>query len=287
MIQRKFIIGSEWIYLKIYTGERTADRMISTTIAQLVDTIFEKSLSDKWFYIRYKDEGGFHLRLRFHLNIIDNIGQIIQIIYQILSPFIENGAVHSINFDTYVREIERYGADSYCIAEDLFYYNSIDCLKYISVCDPFQEQSFNRIRFTLQGIEQILNALSYDNKRKRDFCLTCRDRYRQEFKIFSTASKKAHNDLYRKYKKFVEESFLGPKNHLLTSEFIQKLEIEKLSDQLASENIQWDDFWVAIIHMMINRLFVSYNRKYEMIIYDFAFKYFDSIENQKNCCNNK
>ncbi len=36
MMKRKFAPGSEWLYLKIYTGIKTADHVLEESIAPLV-----------------------------------------------------------------------------------------------------------------------------------------------------------------------------------------------------------------------------------------------------------
>lgn len=66
MENRTFIPGSEWIYFKIYTGIKTADTILKNELYNFAREMKEKSLIDKWFFIRYTDPD-FHIRLRLHL----------------------------------------------------------------------------------------------------------------------------------------------------------------------------------------------------------------------------
>ena len=50
-MKRKFIIGDEWIYFKIYTGLKTADKILIETISPLVQHLFENKRIDKFFFI--------------------------------------------------------------------------------------------------------------------------------------------------------------------------------------------------------------------------------------------
>lgn len=65
-MRRKFIPGSEWVYCKIYAGEHQIDTLLGTVVYDLVGGLKSEGRIDKWFFIRYRDESGFHLRLRLH-----------------------------------------------------------------------------------------------------------------------------------------------------------------------------------------------------------------------------
>ena len=52
--------------------------------------------------------------------------------------------------------------------------------------------------------------------------------------------------------------------------------VVQVSPLIEQESIEKDDYVRSIIHMTMNRLFRSKNRLYEMVIYDFLFRYYQS-----------
>src|SRR5262249_22636366 len=62
---RTFPPGSEWLYVKLYTGPATLDQLLRDVIQPLVDGVLQTGAADRWYFIRYGDPH-WHLRLRFH-----------------------------------------------------------------------------------------------------------------------------------------------------------------------------------------------------------------------------
>ncbi|HEV7514771.1 MAG TPA: lantibiotic dehydratase, partial [Thermoanaerobaculia bacterium] len=52
---RSFPPGSEWLYVKLYTGSSTADRVLRELIAPVVEEALGQGAADGWFFIRYGD----------------------------------------------------------------------------------------------------------------------------------------------------------------------------------------------------------------------------------------
>lgn len=119
MIQRKFIPGSQWLYFKIYTGVKTADEVLAHTIRPFLRELYAERWIDGSFFIRYNDPD-FHIRLRLHIDQFENYAPIFRRFEVSFQPLVENGAVIRVLCDTYVREIERYGADTMEPVERLF-----------------------------------------------------------------------------------------------------------------------------------------------------------------------
>src|SRR5262249_23292773 len=60
----RFPPGSEWLYLKLFTGTATADQVLRR-IATVLSWALTSGGADRWFFIRYGDPD-WHLRLRIH-----------------------------------------------------------------------------------------------------------------------------------------------------------------------------------------------------------------------------
>ena len=54
-VKRVFAPGSDWIYARLYTGESVADSVLIGTIAPLAERFQQEAISDRWFFLRYRD----------------------------------------------------------------------------------------------------------------------------------------------------------------------------------------------------------------------------------------
>lgn len=107
MVQRTFLPGSQWLYLKLYTGQKTSDRMLIKMIDPLLRKFEKENYLQKWFFIRYWDPD-FHLRIRLLIND-PHIGYIMHRFYEKMYIWNQSHLPWRVQLDTYEREIERYG----------------------------------------------------------------------------------------------------------------------------------------------------------------------------------
>jgi len=94
-IQRIITPGDHWLYVKIYTGFKTADLLIADVIAPLANELMDNKLIGKWFFIRYTDPE-FHLRVRFFLTERSNLGIALQMLNDTLQVYIQKGLVWKV-----------------------------------------------------------------------------------------------------------------------------------------------------------------------------------------------
>ncbi|MEW6472629.1 MAG: lantibiotic dehydratase [Actinomycetota bacterium] len=118
--RRRFPPGSEWLYAKLYTGPATADRVLLGTVAPLAAEARASGAADRWFFVRYADPEP-HLRVRFG-GPPDRLRTEIQPrLEEAAARLIDDGLVWRLQFDTYDREVERYGgAAAIELAEEVF-----------------------------------------------------------------------------------------------------------------------------------------------------------------------
>ena len=79
MTKRNFILGSNWLYFKIYTGYKTADFLLTDIIHPIVQNLQRQNLISHWFFIRYNDPD-FHIRIRFYISDTQQINKILAIL---------------------------------------------------------------------------------------------------------------------------------------------------------------------------------------------------------------
>ena len=52
-MQRSFIVGSKWLYYKIYSGPKASDTILTDVISPLAQHFEAENWIEKWFFIRY------------------------------------------------------------------------------------------------------------------------------------------------------------------------------------------------------------------------------------------
>ena len=276
-IIRKFPLGSEWLYFKLYCSERSADAILYEKINRLVSILKDENLISKWFFIRYNDPEH-HLRIRFKLNIEEDSAFIkcIRYINQHIQPLIEQHKVSSICFETYNRELERYGGQNIETCEEIFYLHSeivLDLMPFIKTPDGERFRWLVAIHLS----DQLLSAFKLDLVDKLKLTENNRDSFLKEFSRY-------HNLKYYMDKNFRENRTLI-NDFLSGQESVQIFKIfNKYADLIRSlcasiptqkgEEYQSIKIVISLIHMLINRIFPMKQREQEMVIYHFLSKHY-------------
>ena len=152
--RRVFAPGSEWSYLKVYCGAGRCDAVLRDDVRPLVDRLRRDGMLDRWFFLRYRDPLP-HIRLRFcsEARILD------QLALQAES-WLRDGDIESYAFDTYHREIERYGGGAtFAEIENVFDHDSNVCLSALTI--RF-ETPRERLLRTMEGILPYFTAFYAD-----------------------------------------------------------------------------------------------------------------------------
>ncbi|MFI7408978.1 lantibiotic dehydratase [Streptomyces sp. NPDC049627] len=118
-------LGGEWLYLKLHGSSRAQDDLLRDHLPELVRLAGEKG-SDGWFFIRYTDEAGHHLRLRLHDARPERLwGSVAPAVGELLTGWQRQGLVRGHALAQYDPETERYGGPAAeRLAERVFQYDS-------------------------------------------------------------------------------------------------------------------------------------------------------------------
>lgn len=273
---RKFIPGNKWMYFKIYTGVKTADYILEEAIKPLTEYLLQKKVISKWFFIRYHDPEA-HIRFRLQLNNTKSYGEVLEELNKSLMDYTESGEVSNILIDTYSREIERYGKFTIEDAEDLFFLNSnliLDCL-YLD--------DEEKILLSLFHIDTILEKLGLSIKEKVEWIKDFNYSFKREF----NANKSLNSQLDKKYREIKfklpdfkhSEKYLEIRNLIIYNTDDSSIILQNIIQYYKNDSLEIDlqNFFQSIFHMNINRLFVSNQRLFEMVIYDYLNRYYKSI----------
>ncbi|MFI5493481.1 lantibiotic dehydratase [Actinoplanes sp. NPDC051859] len=122
----------EWLYFQLYGSRRTQDDLLREQIPALVRRAAEHG-ADRWFFIRYTDGQGHHLRIRFHGSPSVRWAQAGAAVGGLLTQWQRAGIVGGHRLDQFDPELERYGgAQARNTAELIFQHDSaaaIDLLR--------------------------------------------------------------------------------------------------------------------------------------------------------------
>lgn len=275
--QRKFSIGSEWFYLKVYTGEKTSDTLLTETIYPAVKQLLKTQIIDEFFFVRYKDSDA-HLRLRFRGNAhLEFYHHVVRVMEKALHEAIQSGIVHSIKVDTYQRELERYGIEHMPLCETLFYYDSLSTLAFIArTGNEFDENL--RFAIAIRKIDKLLVGAGL----APDACLNITGELKERFfQEFGGSSELRHqlNEKYRMYRPLMDQALADdfPMAGDLTNwEHLQAELVQKLVRSSPNSQHLYT-ILSSVIHMLVNRLFPSKQRAYELVLYHCLARHYDSL----------
>jgi thiopeptide-type bacteriocin biosynthesis protein len=277
---RAFPPGSEWLFAKLYTGTGTADRVLCEVVAPLVRKLIDSGVVDRWFFIRYADPD-WHLRLRFHGKTERLHGDVMPAIEAAVTLLLKEGRLARVQFDTYEREVERYGGgEGIVLAERIFQADSEAALEIIENLELGDAGLDERWRLTVRGIDALLTDFGFDLDSK---CALSQEASRSLAEV-ERVDKNLRSELsekFRKERKSLEE-LLDPAcdavNSLLPGLEILRQRSERIAPIVAELNaceqagrllVSVKDFVLSCAHMYANRLLRSVHREQELVIYDF------------------
>lgn len=179
-MRRTFAPGSEWLYLKVYTGTASADRILTEAIAPVVRVLRNGGIIDSWFFLRYHDPDH-HLRIRLHGNPFDLRDAALVTVTDALSPYLDDGTISSVAVDTYHRELERYGGDAGIeLAERMHAADSDAVVDLLGMLDG-DDGPDARWKLALYAMDRLLADARMSLTQRREWARDGAARYRAEY----------------------------------------------------------------------------------------------------------
>jgi thiopeptide-type bacteriocin biosynthesis protein len=281
-IKRRFSPGSEWLSLKIYSGNTSVEAVLAEKLLPLIES--SKNHFKKWFFIRYSDSD-WHLRLRFNGEPSQLYGHFLPLLNQLLEPMVENGEIHKIELFTYEREVERYGGpDSMTFVESIFMADSQLIARTAQLLQECGEDI--RWRVTLLVTDKLLDLFEYTDAEKLTLISQLRTGFGNEFNDSSTLRKQLGNR-YREIESVIKDDFTKwyskEGNELsdsqteifpLIKQWQEETEpyVQAINEMYQGENelnCSRDTLLGSLLHMHNNRMFKAYGREQELVMHDF------------------
>lgn len=281
-----FMPGSEWAYLKLYTGFKQIDHLLRTELYPLLRRFEEEGAISQWFFVRYLDPRP-HLRLRLRGEASNLWRRVNAELQPIVARLAADHLVYKMSYDPYVREVARYGGAGcieYC--ERIFHADSIavcEALTTIGHLSPSADDTRMLVAFsvhtlidasglTLNSRIELLNTIlaSYDRGSNREVLKKRKDIVSRHFRraasechrLFNAVAMHAPWETLSSICRRRRES-IEPLLVLLSEACTQGQASVTLSDLLAS-----------LIHMHVNRMLSSVSREDELRVYEFLQRHY-------------
>ena len=273
--KRRFSIGSEWLYLKIYAGEKSSDTLLIQVLFPILLKLLEDQVIDKFFFIRYYDPDS-HLRLRFHGSPSpDFYHHVIRAIEDSVQHHVQEGVIYKIQADMYHRELERYGMEQIELCETLFHFDSMSTLTFLHRSDGQYEEN-DRFLFAVKQINRLLENANLSMTERYEIMDNLKEIFFLEFSGDSTLRKQL-GEKYRFFKPEMDRELQLSD----TGEIFDNAHYVKQLVAGSHDRIQLFSIIHSLIHMTVNRIFPSKQRAYELIIYHCLAKHYASEKSKQ------
>ena len=283
--QRRFAVGSPWLYAKLFTGTATADRVLNVA-AEAVRASLASAAATRWFFIRFGDPE-WHLRLRVNGDPQGLLRETLPALSSLTAPLFDSGQLWRVELDTYEREVERYGgAGGIEIAEQVFHADSDAVLAIMRALNggPGADQ---RWRVALVGIDRLFDDFGLALEHKRAIVRFACDGYGKELGA-GRAFQRALSHRYRDQRAELEALVNGarePPPALRGS--IEALRRRSLRMAPLAEELRWlddrgqlsaslNEIVMSYAHMHVNRLLRSAQRAQEYVLYELLDRIYGS-----------
>ena len=266
---RAYPPGSEWLYLKLYCGPASADRLL-VELAPLLRMTQAEGLWDRWHFIRYRDPDH-HLRLRFHGLPSRLLSDLLPQLHRHLEARLAQGLLWKVQVDTFEPEWERYGGSlGFALAEGWFFDDSQHILNQLVEGLTLEQ----RWRAGLRNTDAIWAALGLSVQARKGLAQAARDGFRKEFGDSGTGAVQM-GARFRALRRELESGFPHASGPPFAPELCGLSRIREAFDQGL---IQEDLVSVAssLSHMHLNRLLRTSPREHEWVLMEFLVRLYES-----------
>jgi len=250
-VRRRFSPISEWVYVKVFCGPTVARAVLREVLRPIIVELSDAGVLSQWFFLYYPDPAP-HIRVRF--NGIASVlrAELVPRLETAFTELLGDRLVGSVQYDTYIREVERYGGPrGVLIAESAFHADSEAA---INLLDEFDEPTWLSSRrfigirsayaltrslgWSDEGLARIYRELDATDK-------DARQRYADEFRSQRVELEAAIADVESGESAAPEIPILGQRNSL-----IRQLQ----SEWRMAATGTFMTVTKGLIHMNVNRL---------------------------------
>ena len=284
--RRSYPPGSEWLYVKLYTGTSTVDRLLINVLGPVIRDLEAAGAFKRWFFLRFSDPE-WHLRLRFNGEPEVLQSTVFPTLRNALEASLRGSAMWKVQLDTYQREIERYGGHAGMeLTEDLFHADSVSSLEILAAA-PGDEGIDARWRLCLRSWDLMLDDFGFSLAEKHQIAVNGRRNYGREFRVGKDATHVLGGRFRRE--RSALERLLNPAQEgtdPMAASFAslrrRSARIRPLTATLRLEHerggLTTPLSAIATSHLHLNafRLIRSAQRQHELVLYDYLERLYES-----------
>jgi lantibiotic biosynthesis protein len=246
--------GSDWLFLKIYCPVAFQDELLVTSVREFCQETSRAGMLNGWFYIRYTDPDP-HIRIRFRGDPEWLLRRLFPDVCSWCADLIADGLCQRFSFDTYEREIERYGGlEGMAVGEAIFTSDSPAAVDILALLRTTPE--LDRLTALIVSVDDLLSGLGLDEIQRLDWYAN------------RVSSRKAAGDEFRQRKnvlRFILGSINGIKSLPGSDVFARVLGQRRSSLKVVADtflelhegrtlNKSRNSILESIVHMHCNRL---------------------------------
>jgi thiopeptide-type bacteriocin biosynthesis protein len=271
----KFMPMEEWVYYKLYCHPVRANELIARIDQCIIARLKETGLPHNWFFIRYADPD-FHIRLRVATSK-ENFSTINQYIHDALKPMFASGLISDMQIAGYEREWERYPQTIIQDVEQSFQCSSELVADYLANTDTNESQT-EHYRFAFQSISLLVLAYGFETE-------DLMHNFKQTYLAFEKEFSISHEALNHKLR---ELKAIGIFEDITTGSIGNDQGLwqrfERSHQQIAANKTTgWPKerklrLMNDLIHMHLNRFFVTNARRQELMVYYCLFKNYQAMK---------
>ncbi|MET1942804.1 lantibiotic dehydratase [Enterococcus faecalis] len=239
---------NEWVYMKIYIGKYLQPEFISNYLVDFIKNLIDKKYIDKWFYILYEDPEP-HIRARLLLNSQIDYSKFMSELNDWCKFVIEQHAVKKVCFDTFEKEVGRYGGPELmdCV-EEVFKVDSEVCTEIVRI-NRYKLSGLPDYILGVMSIVDYLSGLDMSIEEQAIFLnfLGNKDEYRKEYREWKNVL----------FEYLAYENDLATEIHQILSH--RKEYLKEYKNLLTKDTSKlWntvDNIIASLLHMNCNRIF--------------------------------
>ncbi|MGP3175979.1 thiopeptide-type bacteriocin biosynthesis protein [Serratia bockelmannii] len=273
-------IWKDWLFLRLYILPEHQNQVLLEMQPVLNQLIADRVIQG-YFYVRYFDSEGSHLRLRMRAYSDNALELIFPLLREILDDLTTQRFILNSVISPYVREVKRYGGDASCkLCEEIFFIDSkvaIDSLTLFSFSELISwkvcVKAIDAMLISL-GVSTIEERLEFSRKAAGDFSIETK---------MTLAQKKRIGEIYRATPPLFSKRNVGAEDSDGSVAFYSSIdEILALWERLVSENdnldagllygIRW-----SLIHMRLNRIISKEQRLHEAVLWELLKRSYISL----------
>lgn len=286
-IRRTFVPGSEWLYIKFYTGSETANAVLTETVLPLVRDLVATQSAHRWFFIRYGDPD-WHVRFRVRGDP-DTLGtQVLPRVRRAAEKLLERKVIWRVEIGTYEREIERYGGERAIeLAEEVFEADSEAVLDVLNAAES-RERPEICWQLALRSCHLLLTDFGFDARQRLEIVRRAHSHFGREQLADATFDRQSGTK-FRALRPTLEKllrvgdgvvqaplergyAALSARSQRMAHPIAELRRLEQFS--LLSQPLS--ELADSYLHMHCNRMFSAAHWTHERVIYDWLSRLYET-----------